>query len=203
VDLFEVTGNTNYLDIAISLNDKLTKNFWDEINGGYYFTSSESEELIARQKELYDGATPSGNSVQLMNLIRLQRITQDNKFTELVDQQIEFFSEQVIRYPSAYSHFLTALMMYSSPSTEIIISGSENEVKNAREKILPVYIPNRTVISISDNNKIEIFKTLPRFKIYEPNEHLKIYICSNYVCLNSVDNINDAIKELNALKNKS
>jgi len=196
LDLFEITGNTENLKIAIALNNILSINFWDEENGGYYFTSSNSEKLITRQKELYDGAIPSGNSVQLMNLIRIYRLTQDSNLLEMIEKQIEFFSGEVNRYPSAYSYFLTALSTYYYSSTEVIISGSDNQVSEARKKILSIYNPNKTVISLTDNNQSELIKMLPHLENYNVNQELKIYICNNYVCKNPVENIEDALKEL-------
>ena len=80
IDLYETTFETKYLKRAIELNEILVKEFWDKQNDGFYFTSSKSEKLIARQKEVYDGAIPSGNSVALLNLIRLARYTADVSF---------------------------------------------------------------------------------------------------------------------------
>ena len=60
IDLYETTFEIKYLKRAIELNEVLMKEFWDEQNGGFYFTSSKGEELIARQKDVYDGAVPSG-----------------------------------------------------------------------------------------------------------------------------------------------
>ncbi|HLG28805.1 MAG TPA: thioredoxin domain-containing protein, partial [Candidatus Brocadiales bacterium] len=74
-ELYEATFDVNYLKTALELNRELIENFWDEDNGGFYFTSSDVEELIVRQKEINDGAIPSGNSVAMLNLIRLGRIT--------------------------------------------------------------------------------------------------------------------------------
>lgn len=196
LDLFEITSLPKYLKLAIQLNDELTKNFFDNQTGGYFFTSSLSEKLITRQKELYDGAIPSGNSVQLLNLIRLYRITNNLEINELIKKQIEFFSAEVNHYPSAYSYFLIALESYFSPSTEIIISGNYKEVKLAKEKILGNYIPNKTVICLSEDNQKELIELLPYLENYKTNEILKIFVCKDFICNNPVLTVDEAIKQL-------
>jgi len=195
LDLFETTSEVKYLSTALELNQILTNNFWDELNGGYFFTSSNSEKLISRQKELYDGAIPSGNSVQFMNLIKLYRLTQEKILSEMIEKQIEYFSSEVEKYPSAYSYFLCALQNYYSPSTEIIISGPNEEVKNATKEILRLYIPNKILITISPQNQNEIVKLIPQMENYI-SEKLNIFICNNFVCKNPIDKIELAIKEL-------
>ncbi len=198
LDLFEATGNPEYLITSISLNDELTKFFWDDLNGGYYFTSSLSEKLISRQKEIYDGAIPSGNSVQLSNLIRLYKITSKQEYTDLIEKQIDSFSSEIQRYPSAYSFFLSALFKYYNfaQSYEIIITGRENEVFNSRNNILKEYIPNKTIISLTEKNQKELIEIIPHLTNYKVDEELKIFVCSNFICKNPVNSVEEALEVL-------
>ena len=75
LDLYEATFNVVWLEEAIRLNQDMIDIFWDEANGGLYFTGKGNENLITRSKEVYDGALPSGNSVAALNLLRLNRMT--------------------------------------------------------------------------------------------------------------------------------
>ena len=75
IELYESTFEVRYLEEAIHLNQMMIEYFWDEERGGFYFSGRENETLISRPKELYDGATPSGNSVAALNLLRLARMT--------------------------------------------------------------------------------------------------------------------------------
>ena len=75
LELYETIFDVHYLRTALDLNSEMIKYFWDEQDGGFYFTADDAEELIVRQKEIYDGAIPSGNSVAVLNLFRLARIT--------------------------------------------------------------------------------------------------------------------------------
>ncbi len=199
LDLFEVTGNPENLKIAISLDNILQTWFWDNENGGYYFSSSDSEKLISRNKEIYDGAIPSGNSVQFLNLIRLYRITQESKYYQMLEKQLEFFSGEALRFPSAYSYFLSAFMQYYFPSTEIRISGVENEVEQAGREILSFYLPNKTLIMLTNKNQEELIQILPQLINYITKEKLKIFICNNFICKKPYDNIEDALNELDKM----
>lgn len=196
LDLFEATSKAEYLKFAIGLNQILKEKFWDFENGGYFFTSSDSEKLISRQKEIYDGAIPSGNSVQLLNLIRLSKITNDLSLKNFIEKQIDFFSGEVLRYPSAYSYFLIAYNSYSSSSVEIIISGNESKVNEAKQEILKYYIPNKTVVTITKSNQDELIELLPHLKDYKSEDELKIFICNSFVCNNPVNNVEEALKIL-------
>jgi uncharacterized protein YyaL (SSP411 family) len=196
LDLFEATSKAEYLKFAIELNNILTEKFWDVEVGGYFFTSSDSEELIARQKELYDGAVPSGNSVQLSNLFRLSRITNEPSYIDFIEKQIKFFSAEVLRYPSAYSYFLTAFNSYSSPTVEIIISGDEPKVNEAKNELLKYYIPNKTLVTITKSNEDDLFGIIPHLREYRTEEELKIFVCNNFVCNTPVNNVEEALKIL-------
>lgn len=71
IDLYETTFEIRYLKAALELNNHLLRHFWDKENGGFYFTADYAEKGIIRKKEIYDGAVPSGNSVAMLNLVRL------------------------------------------------------------------------------------------------------------------------------------
>jgi uncharacterized protein YyaL (SSP411 family) len=69
--LHAATGDQRWLDAAGSLTEKQIELFADEKGGGFFFTSSDHEVLLARAKEIVDTAVPSGNSASADNLIRL------------------------------------------------------------------------------------------------------------------------------------
>ena len=83
LELYESTFDIKYLKAALDLQTEMTGLFWDDKNGGFYFTSHDAEELITRHKEIYDGAIPSGNSVAMLNLLRIGRITGDAAYDEM------------------------------------------------------------------------------------------------------------------------
>lgn len=86
LDLYETDFDRRWLATAIRLSETLIGFFWDAQTGGFFSHGSHQEELIARQKEFYDGAIPSGNSTAFMVLLRLLEFTGREDLTALVDQ---------------------------------------------------------------------------------------------------------------------
>ena len=109
LELYEATFSNEYLQKALDLNKVLFLDFWDEKNGGFYFTSANNEQLLIRQKEVYDGAIPSGNSVAFYNLIKLADFTGNKQFKQRAYQLLKAFSPMVEQNPSAYAYFLTGV----------------------------------------------------------------------------------------------
>ena len=83
IELYQVTFDIEYLNEAKKLADYQIDNFWDEKNGGFYFYDKNSEDLIVRPKEIYDGAIPSGNSVSTYNFMRLKRLEYNIKIKKM------------------------------------------------------------------------------------------------------------------------
>lgn len=109
LELYKATFSNEYLQKALDLNKVLFLDFWDEKNGGFYFTSANNEQLLIRQKEVYDGAIPSGNSVAFYNLIKLADFTGNKQFKQRAYQLLKAFSPMVEQNPSAYAYFLTGV----------------------------------------------------------------------------------------------
>ena len=88
LNLYEATFNTEYLARAIELTDTMNKDFSDE-NGGFFIGSKDAEKLMVRAKDSYDGAIPSGNSVAVMNLVRLRKVTGTTPWVHISYQALE------------------------------------------------------------------------------------------------------------------
>jgi uncharacterized protein YyaL (SSP411 family) len=123
LELYEATFEPRWLEQACQLMDASLEHFWDEQAGGFYFTSDDHEQLITRVKEVSDNATPSGNSVQLMNLARLAAIFPEHDYSKHADQMIEFFGQTVTEQLGMSERFLTGCDFLLSGPLEIIIVG--------------------------------------------------------------------------------
>ena len=82
MELYEATLRIDYLRQAADLTREMIDLFGDKEEGGFFFYGADGEELLTRPKEIYDGATPSGNSVAAYNLIRLARLLADPRLEE-------------------------------------------------------------------------------------------------------------------------
>jgi len=143
LDLYEATFDASYLSTAQDLNAEFLKRFWDPQLGGFYFTADDSEDLIVRKKEIYDGATPSGNSVAALNLLRLGRIAAAPGLEEKAERIGRAFSGSVKQFPSAYTQLMMAVEFGLGPSREVVIAGDPDAtdtdlmLKQLRRQFLP------------------------------------------------------------------
>jgi len=148
IDLYEATFNPEYLKEAKRLTDDMLKNFWDEKEGGFFFTSRDAEKLLVRQKEIYDGAIPSGNSIAALDLIRLSRLFAEKKFDTKAELLLKAFSPNISSNPDGYAQALIALDFALGPSREIVIAGSEqhDETDKMIDIVYQYFIPNKIVV---------------------------------------------------------
>jgi uncharacterized protein YyaL (SSP411 family) len=194
IDLYETTFEIKYLNRAVDLNKILLNEFWDNESGGFYFTSIKSENLIARLKEVYDGAIPSGNSVSLLNLIRLSRFTGNTSLDDISHKMIEYFSGYVSKSPSVFTQFLSGLDFYFGPTYEIVISsdGEDQTTKEAIDLIRGSFNPGKVVVLNFPNQVKEISKVIPfvtDMKII--NNKPTFYVCKNFICNAPVHTTNE------------
>lgn len=185
LELYESTFDIEYLKSAISLQDQLDKGFWDDKNGGYYFTSESAEELISRQKEIYDGAIPSGNSVSGLNLLKLSRITGDIEYEKKAALLGKAFSETVESGPMAYTLFMTGLDFGLGPSHEVVIVGEpdSDDTKAMIEAVRKTYSPSKVVL-LRDPNEVSEITEIAEFTKSQASLEGKAtaYVCLNHVC---------------------
>ena len=154
LELYGTTFNPSYLESAIQLTDIMISDFLDTDAGGFYLTQETANDLPLRPKELYDGAIPSANSVALLNLLRLSRMTGDPKWENLANELVDAFSGTVRRQPTAFTYFLMGYDFAISEGREIVITG-EMEDASSREMIETLnrhYSPNKVVLFKSDRH---------------------------------------------------
>jgi uncharacterized protein YyaL (SSP411 family) len=148
LDLYEATFEVRYLKSALDLNRQFMERFWDPTDGGFYFTPDDAKDLIVRRKEIYDGATPSGNSVAALNLLRLGRMVADPDLERKADLVARAFSGNIHKFPSAYTQFLVALEFATGPAFEVVIVGRSDgqDTKKMLAKLRKPFVPNKVVL---------------------------------------------------------
>lgn len=184
IEMYEATFESSYLRKAIELNDEMVKYFWDEQNGGLFFYGKDSEELILKTKEIYDGAIPSGNSVAAMNIIRLSRITGDKKLEQKAGEIFNTFAEKINEVPIAYVNTISAFLTSKISETHVVIAGDKDHtntkamINEMNKKFLPF-----SEIIFNDESK-EIYKLIPFIKnnVMVKNK-TTAYVCKNNSCL--------------------
>lgn len=198
IELYEATFKASYLIKAVELTDSVLKYFWDDSNGGFFFTPDFGEKLLVRTKEIYDGAIPSGNSVMFNNLIRIARMTAISIYENYANSLQDYFSEYVQKTPSGSSLFLSAFQFMIGPSYEIIVAGNRKdpETQNIINSIKQKFIPNK-VLLLKDPTSIEYSPPFEYLNSYDQiNSKPAIYICKNFICNLPTTNINEALRLL-------
>jgi uncharacterized protein YyaL (SSP411 family) len=198
LELYETTFNVSYLKQAISLNQHLIDNFWDTKNNGFFDTAHKSEKLIMRQKESYDGAVPSGNSVSLLNMIKLARITADPLLEKKAEQLSVAFAMNVEQMPSAHTMFLCAYDFLSGPSFEVVISGKHDaeDVENMLKVLRGIYLPSKVVIFHPEGKQAKMIEEISGYIETQKSIDGKAtaYVCEGYACKKPVIDKNKLLK---------
>jgi uncharacterized protein len=179
--LYEATFDERWFMEARALADTMIALFWDEREGGFYFTSNDHEQLIARAKESYDNATPSGNSVAAHVLQRLALFTNEPSYREYAEKTLKLLANQIARFPNAFGHLLCALDLYLSRAHEIAIIGDRRaEDTNALvDAVFSRYIPNKVVAVTAPQETSTIQLLADRTQV---DGQATAYVCHNYYC---------------------
>lgn len=125
LELYRATFDVEYLQAAIHRAKQMVELFEDKANGGYFMTAYDGEQLIARPKETYDGAMPSGNSVAAMVLQTLASLTGERSWQAAADRQLSFLAGEIGEYPSASSFGVLAMMGALYPHRELVCATSD------------------------------------------------------------------------------
>ena len=127
IELYEAAFDSKYLRMALDLNRAMIDHFWDEKDGGLFFAPDDGESLLLRQKEVYDGAVPSGNSVAMLNLLRLSHLTGMQELEERAAAIARAFSGVVSRQPLGHAMLMCALEFILVSPTEVVLAGEPGE----------------------------------------------------------------------------
>lgn len=203
LELYETTFEVDYLKKALILNEYLLDHFWDKENGGFYFTADDGEALLIRQKEIYDGAIPSGNSIAMLNLLRLGRITANPDLEEKAARIGPAFFENVRQLPSAHTQLMIAVDFAVGPSHELVIVGDSRagDTKEMLQAIGSKFLPNKVVIFLPIEIDSTEIKGISPFTTHQPSIDNKAtaYVCVNYNCKLPTTDIETMLSSLNSV----
>ncbi|HEY0386011.1 MAG TPA: thioredoxin domain-containing protein [Pyrinomonadaceae bacterium] len=184
LSLYEATGELRWLQEAKSLADVMNEEFWDEQEGGYFYTGRSHEELIVRSKDFMDNATPSGNSVAAEVLLRLSTLTGDEEYSRKAVTIFRLMRDMLARYPSAFGRLLAALDFYLSTPLEIVILGARDDDKTHAlvREVWKNFQPNKVVVqSVSDDpDAAEMIPLLRERSLI--NGAATAFVCEHYTC---------------------
>jgi uncharacterized protein len=196
IDLYEATFEMGWLKEADDLNRKMIHQFWDERNGGFFFTGVENESLIARSKNPYDSAIPSANSIAVFNLIRLGYLTGEESLKQKAEQILHLFHSFLDQHPSGFAQMLSGLSFFFDPQ-EVGIVGSKNDLKTKSmlKEIYLAYLPNK-ILSLRDPQDPVEGNWFPFLREKGNQEVPTAFVCKGFTCLPPVKNAKELKKIL-------
>ena len=193
VTLYETTGEFRWLEQARALTDRMIDEFWDAENRGFYFTGKSHENLIVRSKDYYDNATPSGNSVAAIVLLRLAILTGEEKYRNLATEVLQEIGDAARRYPSAFGYALSAAdFLLSTPKEVAIVGKDQADIDPLLRETWRRYIPNKVVAPGFGGEEIPLLENRPM-----QNERPTAYVCVHYACQQPVNEVGDLAAQLN------
>ncbi len=186
LELYETSFELRYLQAALDLNRDLVQHFWDDKNSGFYFTADDAENHLVRQKQIYDGAIPSGNSVAMLNLLRLARMTANPDLEDKAARVGRAFSGTIGKAPSEFTQMMVAVDFAVGPSYEVVIAGNSQaqDTKAMLRALMTPFVPNKiALLRPSEQPSPEIVR-LAEFTKYQPSLGNKAtaYVCLKYNC---------------------
>ena len=193
LELYEATYEPKYLKRALEFNEAMLDLFGDDTSAGLFLYGHDSEELITRPRECYDGAIPSGNSVAVMNLLRIARITGQHEFEAKAKEIIQYFSSDIEAVPTGHSYMLCAYQYASSDmSSEVVLVGSAcDDMIKAYNSI---YHPFAISISRVTPELIDIVPYVSEYSKYDGKA--AAYICKNFSCMPPITDVSTLEKVL-------
>ncbi len=198
IDLYEVSLKTKYLENADRLNRTAIKEFLDTKDYGFFFTATYRNEVGGRRKEWYDGAIPSGNSVQILNLLRLSHLVDDEGLSGIAVKSLDSLYGTVSEAPVFHLYLMCALDFAIGPTTHVkIIRGEDSNgdkmIKISQEN----YNPNMTIIATGKEGN-EFYSTFMQELKDIKDGKTRAYVCKNYTCLPETTSIEEFRKQVSS-----
>ena len=202
IELYEATFDTRFLARAIELNRDQITHFRDEAAGGFFFTPDDGEKLLVRRKDAYDGAVPSGNSVAMLNLLRLARMTGDADLEDRAARLGRALSGAVARLPAGYTQLLCALGFALGPSKEVVLAGvpGSGDLEAMIHALRTPFMPEKVVLLIREGVEQEgpsLGDLAPFTEHYRSDAgRARAFVCSGNACALPASRVEDMLRLL-------
>ena len=189
VTLYETTGEFQWLKEALALTETMIEEFWDEEQGAFFFTGKSHENLIVRSKDYFDNATPSGNSVAAIVLLKLAILMDNEKYRSLATAVLREVGNQMRRYPSGFGYALSAAdFLLSTPKEVAIAAADQADSGRMIAEAWRRYLPNKVV---AGGGAVPLLENRPMI-----DGLTTAYVCENYTCKQPVTDVEALAQQL-------
>jgi len=198
ITLYEADFDLRWFEEARKLADAMIEEFWDDTEGGLFFTGKSHEELISRTKDFFDNAIPSGNSVAAYALLKLGVLTGESEYINKATTIFRLTEQVVSRYPSGFGRMLSALDFYLSTPKEVAIIGYRRspDTQKLVETVYNKYLPNKVLALAEpeDERAPQLIALLKGRRMIDGKA--TAYVCERYTCQTPVTGPAELVEQL-------
>jgi len=183
LDLYEATLERSNLDRAKQLAETMIREFWDDTDGGFFFTGISHEKLISRTKPFSDSSIPSGNAMASQALLRLYHYTGKEDYLKKAEKVLRLHYDTIEKQPFGFAHMLSALDFYLEKPKEIVLVGEKKDqaTKDLLHEIYSLYLPNMTLQVVEPGKSLKEISPLLEGK-NQIDGKPTVYVCHNFTC---------------------
>ena len=185
--LYEASGRRRWIDEARRAADELLDLFWDSQDGGLFTTGDDGERLIVRQKDYYDGATPSANGVAALALLRLGALTGNERYDQHAHGILGWLAGALSHHPQAFTYALGAVDFAVTGATEVVVAGDRQDLVAA---VARRYNPN-AVLAWGESFDTPLWEG----RDAGPSGG-RAFVCRNFTCLQPVEDPTALLAEM-------
>ncbi|MBN1786069.1 MAG: thioredoxin domain-containing protein [Candidatus Methanofastidiosa archaeon] len=182
LEVYDTCLEPSYLEMADKMIELSIKHFWDDADGGFFMAPGSRVDLISRQKDTYDGALPSGNSVMAYCLLRASRLLEKPGYEDMLEKMFKAFSEDLNEMPSAHTYLMMAYDAFVLPYSKLVIVGDIEDAKEMIEARDSLYLPHNNTILTDPKGDEGLFPKLTR-ELKQSNGRPTAYVCVRRSCM--------------------
>ena len=172
------------LEFARSLSDALMEQFEDARDGGFYFVSHDHEPLILKPKSGYDNATPSGNAIAALVLLRMGYMLGESRALGSAERALRLFSPSMAQRPGGFATMMMALQEALVPTRTVLLRGTPAKLAGWHAELNTRFHPGTLVFALDS-----ALQDLPPVLDKPANERVNAYVCEGVTCLAPVDDL--------------
>ncbi len=191
LDLYEADFNPNHLLMALHLTERMLALFEDTQKGAFFSATAGDATLILRMKEDYDGAEPSGNSVAVLNLLRLAAITGRDDLRQAAERALKSFGQRLSDAPSTLPQMLVAYLFYRSTPKQVLVTGETGHpgTDALLAEIHRSFVPNRVILLADASNRQHLAQVAPALLAMQSGTgDPAAFVCEHFTCKLPVTN---------------
>ncbi|MFO7772360.1 MAG: thioredoxin domain-containing protein [Dehalococcoidia bacterium] len=198
LNLHQATFDARWLREAIRLADVMIEEFWDASAGMLYDTGKRHPALFVRPRNTSDGATPSGSSAAVLALMKVSRLTDNDRLEQIAAKSLKAMQRKMSHYPLGFGNWLCALDFYLSPPKEVVIVGPRQEAATTDllQILCNTWLPNKVVAALDPADTAAMDNLMLLKNRAMVDNRPTVYVCERYSCRTPVNDPDALRKQL-------